>query len=219
MAPRRPIPALALALLACGSSPYGSSQDDAPQKATIDEGPLGAIVGGPLPIAEMLGHSPPEVQAHLGDPLGKGGVRKSCVRWVPDKTWFSCDHAWQRYADKSGTFDAIGVEYENGKASMLAFEGVPGDGAFEPRKALAAVGLQLPGEPTQSAPAEGVTLYSWFNSASRLRIHGRQYRVEVSTVGGTWDASRVAIVLNDPLSDEEKAKIVPVKGQAAPPAG
>ena len=101
----------------------------------------------------------------------------------------------------------------------LAFEGVPGEGAFEPRKALAAVGLQLPGEPSQSTPAEGVTLYSWFNSASRLRIHGRQYRVEASTTDGGWKGSRVSIVLNDPLTDEEKAKIVEVKSQGGTPAG
>jgi hypothetical protein len=217
MAPRRLV--FALALAACGSSPYETAGEETAKQAAIDEGPLGSIVGGPLPITDMLGHSPPEVQAHLGDPLGKGGVRKSCVRWVPDKTWFSCDHAWQRYADKSGTFDAIGVEYENGKASMLAFEGVPGEGPFDPRRALAVVGLQLPGEPAQSTPADGVTLYSWFNSSSRLRIHGRQYRVEVSTADGTWEGSRVSILLNDPLSDEEKAKIVEVKPKVDPRAG
>jgi hypothetical protein len=168
--------------------------------------PQGRIVAGPLPIADMLGHAPAEVQAKLGDPLGKGEARESCVRYVPDRVWFRCQHAVQRYADPTGTFEAVGVEYEDGKASALAFDGMQVTGPFDPTAALRHVGLELPAPPKLSEPAAGTKVYAWFNSSARLLIHGRQYRVQVSVVEDDWQRAKVELVLNDPLSPDEQAR-------------
>lgn len=168
----------------------------------------GRITEGPLPLLEMLGAAPPEVEARLGEPFGKGMMRDTCVRFVPKRTWFRCSHAWQRYQDATGTFTGVQVTYEDGKATAIALEGVPGTGPFDPRQALRAVGVELPGEPAESSPATDTQLWSWFNSAARLRVHGREYRVEVSSVGGTWDTSKVELILNDALTPEERQRII-----------
>ena len=52
-----------------------------------------------------------------------------------------------------------------------------------------------------------MTVWSWFNNAARLVVHDKQYRVEVSSVGGTWDSSKVEFFLNHPLTDAQKAKV------------
>src|SRR5690606_4859841 len=138
---------------------------------------------GPLPITGLLGKTPPEVEAQLAEPLGKGMARRSCVRFVPDRVWFECQYAWQRYGDKTGTYAAVQVSYEDGVATGVAFEGIPGEGPFDPKAALAKVGVRLPGEPRVSEPAPDTRVWSWFNDEARLLIHGKQYRVEVSSVG------------------------------------
>ncbi|HET6585711.1 MAG TPA: hypothetical protein VFG69_19770 [Nannocystaceae bacterium] len=182
------------------------AKTDAKGDAKTDAAPMGRVIAGPLPIEEMLGHPPADVEAKLGDPLGKGESRENCVRYVPERTWFRCAHARQRYADPSGNFKAVGVEFEDGKASALAFDGLALDGAFDPAKALAFVGLELPGEPKIEEPQPGTKVYSWFNASARLLIHGRQYRVIASTVGGGWSRSKVELILNDALNADELAR-------------
>ena len=229
-ASRRLLGALLLPLLAgCPASESTSSAPSAVASAPAPEtapketppaagsagatapGPAGRITEGPLPLVEMLGSSPPSVESHLGEPFAKGMMRDSCVRFLPERTWFRCAYAWQRYQDRTGTFVAVQVAYENGKASAIALEGVPGEGPFDPRRALLAVGVELPGEPTESSPAPDAKLWSWFNAAARLVVHGRQFRVEVSSVGDRWDTSKVEIILNDPLTPEEREKIIETK--------
>jgi hypothetical protein len=185
------------------------AKTDVKADAKAEAPKMGRVLPGPLPIEEMLGHTPAEVEAKLGDPLGKGESRTSCVRYVPDRTWFKCAHARQRYAAPTDKFKAIGVEFEDGKASALAFDGLVADGPFDPDKALAFVGLELPGEPKLDQPDASAKLYSWFNASARLLIHGRQYRVQVSTVDDDWARSKVEIILNDPLSPDELARKTP----------
>ena len=103
---------------------------------------------------------------------------------------------------------ACGLTYEDGKVAGVAMEKLPGEGPFDPRKALAMVGLELPGEPTVEHPAEGVTVWSWWNARARLRVHGRQYYVRVSSVDDGWDRAKVEIILNDVLSDDERARVI-----------
>jgi hypothetical protein len=129
------------------------------------------------------------------------------VRYVPERTWFHCKFEWQRYSDKTGTFGAVHVTYEDGKVSGLAFDKIPGEGPFDPRKALRTVGLELPGEPKAENPDTDVTTWSWWNTSARLLVHERQYRVRVSTVGTGWDKSKVEIILNDALNASEKARV------------
>jgi hypothetical protein len=219
-----------LALTACPSSApqsTASSQEaaskpepvpapDAKPASASDPAPdapseMGRIGAGPLPLVEMLGAAPPDVEANLGEPFAKGMMRDTCVRFLPERTWFRCSYGWQRYRDETGTFTAVQVAYEDGAATAIALEGVPapeGAESFDPRLALVAVGIELPGEPDASSPAEDTQLWSWFNSAARLRIHGRQYRVEVSSVGGRWETSKVEVMLNDELTPEERERVI-----------
>jgi hypothetical protein len=175
----------------------------------VDEGPMGRVGDGPLPIAGLLGKAPADVEPQLAEPTGKGMARQSCVRFVPERVWFRCQFALQRYGDKSGAYKAIGVEYEDGKATALAFEGLTGaQGDVDPKTALAYVGLELPGEPKLENPDAETRVWSWFNAAARLRIDGRQYRVIVSSIGGDWARTKVEIKLNDPLTEEERSRVV-----------
>ncbi|MCR9159831.1 MAG: hypothetical protein ACE37F_05740 [Nannocystaceae bacterium] len=73
--------------------------------------------------------------------------------------------------------------------------------------ALAHVGVTLVGEPKTSNPEENVALWTWFNSAARLLVHDKQYRVEVAAVDGKWESSKVEFFLNHPLTAEQKVKI------------
>ena len=135
----------------------------------------------------------------------------------PEKTWFKCKHTWQRYADKTGTAEAIEVTYEDGKAVSIAFVQLAGEGPFNPVQALKMIGVELPDPPKLSRPEANVKLWSWWNSAARLVIGGRQYRVEVSIVDDAWANSKVDIILNDTLNEAEKARVFEVKPQR--PAG
>jgi hypothetical protein len=189
----------------------GGSGKKAAVPATHQDGkPLGKVFDdAPLPLVKMLGQTPPEAEAFLGPPLpdSKGGMRDSCVRYLPERTWFRCKLAWQRYSDETGTFGVVHVTYEDGKVSGLAFEKIPGEGPFDPRKALRKVGLELPGEPKAENPEMDVTTWSWWNTSARLLVHERQYRVRVSTVGTGWDKAKVEIILNDALSESEKGRV------------
>lgn len=188
-----------------------------PDAKAPEEGPAGRVLDGPLPIAGLIGKPPAEVEAQLAEPLGKGMARESCVRFVPDRTWFKCKFALQRYGDKTGAYKAIGVEYEDGKATAIAFEGLlRAEGTITPETALAYVGLELPGEPKLENPAPDTSVWSWFNAAARLRIDGRQYRVVVSSVGADWTRTKVEVKLNDPLSDDERSRIVQTRQPDAP---
>jgi hypothetical protein len=213
--------AFVLALLLCACSGKTRPQEDAPAPGAAGapavggskaEEPLGSVLReAPLPIEQIIGFPAAQAESFLGAPTGKGGTRKSCVRHVPHRTWFHCEHAWQRYADKTGRFAAVSLEFEDGVVAAMAWEAVPGSGTFDPRVAARTVGLELPGEPSVHTPAADVTVWSYFNNATRLRIHGREYRVEVSTRLGAWEHSKVELILNDPLSEAEKARVFEVK--------
>ena len=209
---------LALLAAACGNPAPSSDAapviTPAPAKATSPVATVAPAVSiaqlrddVPFPLTRILGRPVAEVQAELGEALGKGMARESCVRYVPARTFFSCHYALQSYADRTGNFAAVQVGYEDGVATEVAYDGwKAGTGAFTPEALLAAVGLALPEAGKQSAPAENVRLWSWFNSQARLKIAGKQYRVEVSIVGDDWSRSRVQVLQNDPLTPEQLAR-------------
>lgn len=178
---------------------------------------LGAVRDDvPLPLTALLGRSVAEVQAQLGEHTGKGMQRESCVRFVPERTFFGCHYAMQRYLDKTGTWAGVRIGYEDNVATEVSYDGLKaGSGPVTPEALLAAAGLTLPGPGKESAPAEGVRLWAWFNSLARLRIGGKQYRVEASVVGDDWASTRVSVILNEPLTPEQKAKVKPVVGKDA----
>jgi hypothetical protein len=176
----------------------------------------------PLALPKLLGRSQAEIEAMFGAPVGKGMDRKSCVRFVPERVFFACKYALRPHADKTGTFEEVLVAYEDGVVTELTFDGLKaGSGPFDPQALLGAIGLTLPEPGKQSVPASKVRLWSWFNSLARLRIAGKEYRVEVSVVEEDWSRGRVTIYENDRLTPEQTAKIVPPAGGAAisePPA-
>jgi len=169
----------------------------------------------PLPLTKLLGHTVEEVQAQLGEHLEKAMMRKTCFRFAPAKTHFTCRYTLQRYADKTGNFASLRIAYEDGIASAVAYDGwVPGSGAFTPELLLDAVGLTLPVPGTLQQPAPGVRLWTWWNGQARLLIGGKQHRVDVSIVGEDWSRSRVEVILNHPLTPEQQALVVMVDGKA-----
>ncbi|RMG94139.1 MAG: hypothetical protein D6705_16990 [Deltaproteobacteria bacterium] len=200
--------------------PANASQvaDGATTVGDAREGDLGRVLpDAPFPIEAMLGASPQRVEQQLGEPLGKGMMRKSCVRFVPERTWFSCAYAEQRYADPSGRFGAVGVEYTDGRATSLWWERIPGTGPFDPAEALRIVGLELPGEPTVRHPKPNITVYEYFNHVARLRIHGKEYRAEVSVIDDDWQHSKVQIWQNDHLTPDQASRRIETGRAPSPP--
>ena len=168
-----------------------------------------------LPLAGLLGRPQAEVEAQLGASLGKGMDRRSCVRLVPERVFFACQYALRPYADKTGTFEEVLVAYEDGLATELTFDGLKaGSGPFDPQALLSAIGLSLPEPGKLSTPADKVQLWSWFNSLARLRVAGKEYRVELSVVESEWSRGRVSVIQNDRLTPEQTAKIVQPAGGA-----
>ncbi|MCA9660144.1 MAG: hypothetical protein KC486_17500 [Myxococcales bacterium] len=167
----------------------------------------------PLPLTKLLHRPPPEVEAELGDPPGKGFARKSCVRFAPTRIFFECAYVSQDYADVTGTFKTVTIDYEDGVSSRVSYNGLPGEGPLTWQEALDIVGLELPNPPRTRHPDDGVTVWSWYNSAARLIYKGRQYRVEVSIVDDDRKRARVDVILNHPLTDAQKAKVLEVKAQ------
>ena len=216
---RSPFPAFLALTLACtveGKRPAGGAAGERPgsEAAHGAEGTraLGRVLpDAPLPIEAMLGARAADVERHLGEPLGKGMMRKSCVRFVPDRTWFACDYAEQRYTDPTGRFAAIGVEYTDGVSTGLWWERIPGTGPFDPAEALRIVGLELPGKPAVRHPKPNVTVYDYFNHAARLRIHGKEFRVEVSVVDDDWQHAKVQMWENDHLTPDQARRRIEAK--------
>ena len=166
-----------------------------------------------VPLGNLLGKTPVEVQKYLGDPTTKGRKRDSCLRFTPQRVWFECSWVWQRYTDKTNTFSAIQVTYEDGKSAAVAFEHLPGAGAFDMAQALRHVGLTLPGEPKFTEPNDETKVWRWFNDQARLVVDGQQYRVELSVRQDNWEHSKLDVVLNSPLTEEQKKKVKDVRGK------
>lgn len=166
------------------------------------------------PLTSFLNKPIAEVQAQLGEPPGKGMARSSCVRYLPERVWFRCQYATQRYPDPKQHFDGIEIEYEDGFASGIAFDGWKrSSGPVDPATLLAAVGLELPEPPKVDTPAEGVKRWAWFNNLARLKIGEHQYRVEMTSVNDDWMRTKLSIILNEPLTEAQKAAILQTGGK------
>ena len=170
----------------------------------------------PLALPKLLGHSPEEVTALLGESLGPGMDRGTCVRFTPKRVFFACEYALRPHADKTGTFNKVVVTYEDGLATEVAFDGLKaGSGPFDPKVLLSAIGLTLPESGELSNPRDKVRLWSWFNSLARLRVAGKEYRVELSVVEDDWSRARVSVMQNDHLTPAQQAKVLADDGAQA----
>lgn len=164
----------------------------------------------PIPLGEVLGKSPDDAEKVLGEPIETGSSRISCVRFLPDRIFFSCQQEARTYADHSGKVEGIKVEYEDGKAASVALTGLVGEGDFSPEQALTVAGLELPGEYRTIQPKPEVKVWDYWNGEARLLIDDKQYRVQVSTVNGEWPRSKVEVMINHPLTEDEKSRVKPV---------
>ena len=193
--------------------------------ATSSDGtPLGQVrATGAVDLNAIVNKSPDEVEAALGNHSESGSDRISCVRFTPERVFFACKQEIRVYEHPS--FEKLRVEFEDGHAARVAVIGVPGSGAFEPKAALATLGVTVPGEPRYNT--ETITspdgsgggkaeIWDWGNSTARLILAGHQQRVRVSIVDGEWSRSKVELINNHPLNADQKARIKPVRGQEAP---
>jgi hypothetical protein len=180
-----------------------------------DQGNLGKLTGkGVVAIDQILNKTPDQVDALLGTPTQSAKPRVSCVRFLPERVFFTCDEEVHVYENADTQVKLVEVDFEDGKAASVALIGLPGEGAFTPEKALALAGLELPGEPKVDQPtdflppnATSVTVWGYWNSSARLIIDGLQYRVEISIVDEDWERSKIKILVNHPLSDDQKARV------------
>lgn len=168
---------------------------------------------GVVDLSALLHQTPEHIEALVGKPTDTGVQRISCVRFVPERVFFACKQEARFYAHPQ--LDRLTVEYEDGLAATVSLVGLHGEGEFTPDKALALAGLALPGNPRETAPVFGlgddpdqkVQAWDWFNSESRLRVDGLQFRVRVSVVNGDWKRSKVEVINNNPLDDEQRKRI------------
>lgn len=231
MAPRTPpIAVLVLALTSACSPQPGEGGERSPSKAEAgapasedasdapkpkSDGDSGARAQGrvladaPIALGSVLGHAPADAEKVLGEPIETGSNRISCVRFLPERVFFACEQEARAYTDRSGKLEGIRVEYEDGKAASISMTGLVGEGEFSPEKALAIAGLELPGEYRTIEPQAGVKVWDYWNTEARLVLDGKQYRVQVSVIDGEWPRSKVEVMINHPLSDDEKSRIKP----------
>jgi hypothetical protein len=218
----------ALLLGGCAKDPGDANKNDAKQNEPDDAAPelgpdgkpLGRIVASQYIDLRTLANKPiAEVEAVLGEPTSTGTDRVSCVRFVPERVFFACEQEIRVYPHRE--FEFIRIEFEDGRAAMVALSGLPGDGPFDPKAALVAVGLELPGEPKHdnpplNAPQAGgepgavVDRWEWGNSRARLLIDGLEHRVRLTTVNGEWRRAKLELINNHPLTADQKQRIKPV---------
>ncbi|MFO7562956.1 MAG: hypothetical protein R6X02_09970 [Enhygromyxa sp.] len=199
---------------------------DAPAEPKLgpDGKPLGRVVASEfIDLREIANKTPEQVDALLDAPTDTGSDRISCVRFVPDRVFFACEQQIRVYGHRH--FESVRVEFEDGRAAIIALSGLPGDGPFDPKAALKAVGLELPGEPVHDNPGfvaaqEGdvVDRWEWGNDRARLLIDGLEQRVRLTVVNQEWRRAKLELINNNPLSPEQKQRIKPVRGEEPAPA-
>lgn len=192
-----------------------------------DGKPLGRLVGSEhIDLRQIVNKTIDEVDAVLGKPTDTGSDRVSCVRFVPERVFFACTQDIRVYAHPK--LESLRVEFEDGRAAIVSLAGLPGAGSFDPKLALATVGLELPGEPHHDNPpldslgggASGdvVDRWEWGNSRARLLIDGLEHRVRLTVVNGEWGRAKLELINNSPLSPDQKQRIKLPRGEAPPSA-
>lgn len=187
----------------------------------LDDEALGQLTATEfIDLEAIVNKSPAEVDALLGTPTQTGSDRISCVRFVPKRVFFGCEEEIRVYAHPQ--FESIRIEFEDGHAAVVALSGLPGEGDFDARAALASVGLELPGEPVHDNPAltgpspegEVVDRWEWGNSRARLLIDGLEHRVRLSVVNSEWRRAKLELINNNPLDADQRKRIKQPRGSA-----
>jgi len=194
------------------------AQTDPKPKLGADGQPLGQLSAAEyIDLGALVNKTPEQVEAVLGEPSDTGSDRISCVRFVPDRVFFSCEQEIRVYPHKQ--FELIRVEYEDGRAALVGISGLPGDGPFDHRAALTAMGVAVPGEPTHDSPSvdragsdDVVDRWEWGNSQARLRVDGLEHRVRLSVVNGDWRRAKLEIINNHPLTPAQQERVKPIRG-------
>ena len=70
-------------------------------------------------------------------------------------------------------------------------------------------------QPTQYLPPNATEVHVWEygNDRARLLVDGLQHRVTVSVVDGDWQRSKVEVINNNPLDEDETSRVLPVPGR------
>jgi hypothetical protein len=223
-------------LAACSSDSAPSANKNEPTpvdkkagQATNVSGPAAAPDGttlGQLRSSEhidlnlLVNKTPAEVEAVLGPAQNTGTDRISCVRFVPERVFFACEHEIRVY--QRPPFGQIRIDFEDGRAANVALDGLPGEGKFDLDAALASVGVVLPEAPSHDNPPLGVggepeavvDRWEWANDRARLRVDGLEHRVRVSVVDFEWRRAKIEIINNHPLDPGQTARIKSVKGSS-----
>lgn len=198
----------------------GKAADATGGNDTSAEGPkLGKFVeDGPVPWTQLLRKSPEEVEKLVGEPKDSGEGRITCVRFVPERVMFECEEEIRLY-DLEG-FETLAIEYEDGKAANVSVVGFQNaEQEVSAANALALVGLELPVNGKMREVDGEATLWEWFNSLARLKIDDDQFMVRLSTVEKDWARTKLEVIVNSPLTEDEKSRIKATGAAANPDAG
>jgi len=160
--------------------------------------------GAALKWTEILRATPEAVNVALGDPTREGGGRISCVRFLPKRVHFACTHAARDYAHP--TFGKVTVDFEDGRAAAVSLVGFPqSEGEFSVDAAIKAAGIKA-ARPPRPQPTDGAEVYVWFNHEAQLLIGKDQFLMRLSTVDRDWEKTKLEVIFNGPLSEEESAR-------------
>jgi hypothetical protein len=174
------------------------------------------LADAPVKWSDILRATPEAVAAVLGDHTREGGGRISCVRFLPKRVHFACTHVARDYAHPA--FEKVTVDFEDGRAaavSLVGFKGAAGD--FSIDAATKAAGIKA-ARPPRPQSAEGAEVFVWFNHEAQLLVAKDQFLMRLSTVDRDWAKTKLEVIFNGPLSDEEKARTKAHKAGAAPAA-
>ena len=185
----------------------------APAKAPAKKVRGGFDAGAPVDYARLLRKTPDQVKEVLGAPNKEGGGRISCIRFVPNRVRFACEHSENEYLHPK--FAKVSVHFEDGLSSAIEVEGfVDGEGSFNVDAAMKLAGVST-AKPPRRQPTEGAEVWVWFNNEARILVEDSQYLLRLSSIEKDWRRSKLEIIYNNPLTDDEKSR---VKGSPAAPA-
>ncbi|GEM_PF-2318143 len=212
----------------------GAKAGDQQGRAQARAGENGSTQAAPTPASEptaqllsneiidlsaVLTASPEEAEKLLGAAKEADTHESSCVRFLPERVFFKCEHDMRMYEHPKLGY--LTIDYQDGAAAELAFVGPVSEVEFSLDAAMGFLGLVLPGEPRHSNPGANtgkrgdiVDLWDWGNSGARLAIDGHQFRVRISSLNLSWEGTKIEIIDNSPLTSDQQARIMPIKGAA-----
>jgi hypothetical protein len=162
------------------------------------------LPNAPVKWNDLLRASPEDVAASLGAHTREGGGRISCVRFLPKRVHFACTHIARDYAHPA--FEKVTVDFEDGRAAAVSLVGFKGaKGEFSVDGTLEAAGIKAARAPRPQS-ADGAEVFVWFNHEAQLLVGKDQFLMRLSTVDQDWAKTKLEVIFNGPLSEDEKSR-------------